>query len=208
MPDKNHKTIAIIGQSYGLEAILTQHSPLGYIIKFTTYENYNSYKKDAPVANIAILWSENKDEIKNATRADIVITNKDNIFDEEGRLCLCQPLQLKELFFHIGKSLEFSEKGKKLVNIGSFKFNYPDRLLIKDGNNIELTDKEAELINVLMKNTSKTLSRAKILENVWGYSSETDTHTLETHIYRLRKKLSGIDIILTEKEGYKINMDV
>ena len=68
-----------------------------------------------------------------------------------------------------------------------------------------LTEKEIQLLELFLNN-KKSISKIKILSLVWNYSSEADTHTVETHIYRLRKKISDKfsdeDFILNGKEGY------
>ena len=72
-------------------------------------------------------------------------------------------------------------------------------------NSIILTEKEIQLIELLLNN-SKPISKDKILSLVWNYSTDADTHTVETHIYRLRKKISekfmDDEFILNTKDGY------
>ena len=79
---------------------------------------------------------------------------------------------------------------------------------IKKGNLVlKLTEKEISFLILFSKN-KKPLSRSFILKNVWKYSSESDTHTVETHIHRLRKKFlekfSDSDFIKNNEEGYYI----
>ena len=77
--------------------------------------------------------------------------------------------------------------------------------LLKDKNHILLTEKEIQLLELFLK-YNKPLSKNKILDEVWKYSEEADTHTVETHIYRLRKKIKekflDEDFILNNKTGY------
>ena len=61
--------------------------------------------------------------------------------------------------------------------------------IVKNNNFIILTEKEIHLIELLLKNTNP-ITKEVILSSVWNYSSDADTHTVETHIYRLRKKLT------------------
>ena len=72
---------------------------------------------------------------------------------------------------------------------------------------IILTEKEVRLIELLLI-SNKPVSKDKILSSVWNYSSDADTHTVETHIYRLRKKINDrfMDekFILNSKEGYHL----
>ena len=82
-----------------------------------------------------------------------------------------------------------------------------EKKLFKDNNMIILTEKEIKLIELLM-NSTKPISKDKILSSVWNYSADADTHTVETHIYRLRKKIhekfTDEKFILNNKAGYYI----
>ena len=82
---------------------------------------------------------------------------------------------------------------KKAFNINSsiaikgYILNKNEKKLSKNGNIIILTEKEIQLLELLLVNKNP-ISKDKILSSVWNYSSDADTHTVETHIYRLRKK--------------------
>ena len=77
--------------------------------------------------------------------------------------------------------------------------------LIKEENYILLTEKEIQLLELFLSQ-NKPISKNIILDQVWKYSEDADTHTVETHIYRLRKKIkskfSDEDFILSNKSGY------
>ena len=83
--------------------------------------------------------------------------------------------------------------------------NKNEKRLVKDKNYISLTEKEIQLLELLLLN-EKPISKNKILEEVWKYSTSADTHTVETHIYRLRKKIKSKfkdeNFILNNKSGY------
>ena len=78
---------------------------------------------------------------------------------------------------------------------------------MKDDISIILTEKEIQLIELLLDN-SKPISKSTILSTVWNYSVDADTHTVETHIYRLRKKINkefkDEKFILNSKDGYSL----
>ena len=76
----------------------------------------------------------------------------------------------------------------------------------ESGKDIRLTDKERLLLRVLYQAGDPGLSRRDILKNIWGYADEAETHTLETHIYRLRQKLEpfGAQDIIRAEDGYYI----
>ena len=71
-----------------------------------------------------------------------------------------------------------------------------------------LTEKEIQLIELFLY-SKKPISKDKILSSVWNYSSDADTHTVETHIYRLRKKMNEVfgdeNFIINNDKGYSIN---
>ena len=77
--------------------------------------------------------------------------------------------------------------------------------LSKSSNYIVLTEKEVQLLELFL-NSKKPLSKDRILSSVWNYSTDADTHTVETHIYRLRKKITekfmDQNFILNNKNGY------
>ena len=75
---------------------------------------------------------------------------------------------------------------------------------------IKLTEKETKIINFLYTERGKISSKEVLLKSVWGYDKKISTHTLETHIYRLRKKiergLGETDLILKNNIGYYLNL--
>ena len=118
------------------------------------------------------------------------------------------PTTLKE----INNTLENIFAKKKFVKNSSIKVkNYlldkNEKKLIKNSNSIILTEKEVQLIELLLNNP-KPLSKDDILSSVWNYSADADTHTVETHIYRLRKKINqkfmDEEFILNSKDGYHL----
>ena len=77
------------------------------------------------------------------------------------------------------------------------------------GTVVKLTEREVTILKYLYNNSPETISKEELLENVWGYSAEMTTHTIETHIYRLRQKVEqegGSQLIITENSGYKLNI--
>ena len=118
------------------------------------------------------------------------------------------PTNLKE----INKTIETSVAKKQFIEnssikIKSFSLDKNEKKLSKNGISLILTEKEIQLLELLVNN-SQPISKNKILSKVWNYSTDADTHTVETHIYRLRKKISekfsDEDIIHNNKEGYFI----
>lgn len=91
------------------------------------------------------------------------------------------------------------------IKIKDYILNKNEKTLLKHNKFILLTEKEIQLLELFQKN-SKPITKKKILEEVWQYAPEADTHTVETHIYRLRKKIKTkfLDeyFIINNKNGY------
>jgi DNA-binding response OmpR family regulator len=106
----------------------------------------------------------------------------------------------------------------RTVSDGEYRFSYyllkphENRLLILDGRggDIRLTEKERDILYALVNAPGHTLSRQALMDRVWAYADGVETHTLETHIYRLRQKIekdSGApEILLTCPEGYVLRV--
>jgi len=94
------------------------------------------------------------------------------------------------------------------INIGDYKININSREIVsKNQLKLKLTEKETNII-LYLSNTGGTVRINELQKNVWGYQSDLETHTVETHIYRLRKKFLKIfddkNFILSKKNGYEI----
>jgi DNA-binding response OmpR family regulator len=94
------------------------------------------------------------------------------------------------------------------VRIGPYTFHPSAKLLQADGRKVRLTEKETNILKFLHASAG-TVPREILLHEVWGYSPAVATHTLETHIYRLRKKIemdpANAQILLTEGGGYRLS---
>jgi hypothetical protein len=97
------------------------------------------------------------------------------------------------------------------INIGSALF-FPAERRIKTGadQEIEMTDKEANILVLLLQRRGQPIARQEFLERVWKYQPDTQTHTVETHIYRLRQKLDGHEglggALQTDAGGYYFSL--
>lgn len=94
--------------------------------------------------------------------------------------------------------------------IAHYKFLPAQKVLLDDQEKkIRLTEKETNILKYLLRANAKVVHRDILLEEVWGYNSGVTTHTLETHIYRLRQKIetnpSNAEILVTEAGGYRLN---
>lgn len=108
---------------------------------------------------------------------------------------------------------DFEEAGLTALKLGALVF-WPRRKFVKDaarGSIVRLSEKEANLLLYLYRNRNKWVHARKILTNVWYLSPYTSTHTVETHIYRLRRKLEITPeepaLILHSLMGYRLSLD-
>ncbi|MBP1851927.1 response regulator transcription factor [Rhizobium halophytocola] len=121
-----------------------------------------------------------------------------------------KPFRFAVLLARIRAQLRQHENSEDATfSVGPYLFKPSQKLLTTDeGKKIRLTEKEAAIIRYLYRAEQKVVTRDVLLEEVWGYNSGVTTHTLETHVYRLRQKIerdpSRAEILVTENGGYKI----
>ena len=119
------------------------------------------------------------------------------------------PLSFKKLLELINIKLiklKFNQQSK--ITIKGYELNLNSKFFSKDNLNLKLTEKEIEII-LYLNNKKMKHGVADLQKNIWGYSSDMETHTVETHIHRLRKKISDLfkdeKFILSHKNGYFID---
>ena len=121
-----------------------------------------------------------------------------------------KPFRFAVLLARIRAQLRQHQQSEDAVfNIGPYTFKPGAKLLLEeDGRKIRLTEKETAILKFLYRTGKEPVSRDVLLHEVWGYNSGVTTHTLETHIYRLRQKIehtpSQAEILVTEAGGYKL----
>ena len=121
-----------------------------------------------------------------------------------------KPFKFAVLLARIRAQLRQHEASEDAVfNIGPYTFRPSSKLLMNPkGNKVRLTEKETAILRYLYRAGQRPVSREVLLQEVWGYNSGVTTHTLETHIYRLRQKVerdaANPAILVTEAGGYKL----
>lgn len=98
------------------------------------------------------------------------------------------------------------------ISFGAYKLRPLEKIIenTENGSITKLTEKEIDIIRYLYKYSEEYISKIDLQKNVWKYNDEVSTHTVETHIYRLRRKVEkngAPQLILTDKGGYKINIE-
>ena len=163
------------------------------LIQINSLEELENFKRKYHLNNLIFLT--NNKEMHNKTGLKELIIEK-------------RPYELLKLVEKINIFLlknKYATQSK--FNIKNFILDINSRELIKDNLCLKLTQKETEVI-IYLNNNSKNISIQDLQKNVWGHTSELETHTVETHIYRLRKKIvnkfQDNKFILSSDNGYKI----
>ena len=144
-------------------------------------------------------YIDSKDSIK-------ICVGKKNELKDNFDANLELPTTLKEINAIIENTVAKKKFNKNSsIIIKDYLLNKNEKKLSKSSDFIILTEKEVQLLELFL-NSKKPLSKDRILSLVWNYSSDADTHTVETHIYRLRKKITekfmDQKFILNDKNGY------
>jgi DNA-binding response OmpR family regulator len=123
---------------------------------------------------------------------------------------ITKPFRFSVLLARIRAALRQHDQSEDVIfTIGPYSFQPAAKLLeAADGGKVRLTDKETSILKYLYRQGPKTITRDVLLKEVWGYNNRVTTHTLETHIYRLRQKIerdpSNARLLITEEGGYRL----
>ncbi len=155
---------------------------------------------------------------KNGVKTPIIMltgadTDADTILglDAGANDYVTKPFKLGVLLARIRAHLRQHERSDDAVfAIGPYSFQPANKLLVDgDERKVRLTDKETAILKYLYRAGSRVIGRDVLLDEVWGYNAGVTTHTLETHVYRLRQKIeedpSNAKILVTEPGGYRLN---
>jgi hypothetical protein len=180
------------------------------------YEILDEIKENLP---FKIINSENEEDFKknydlDITNCLIILKNNlklllnNNITDKNLLDLNDLPLSLKKLIEVINiKLIRLKFNHQSRVIIKGYELNLNSKFFSKDNLNLKLTEKEIEII-LYLNNTKVKHDVADLQKNIWSYSANMETHTVETHIYRLRKKIINLfkdkNFILSHKNGYFI----
>lgn len=172
---------------------------------------FNILSEISEVLNFDLIQADrnNLNDIKKKLAGDFLIISKDqNAIESHYSVLKNLPLKISKLIETI--NIEFLKKKFDLqsdLTIGPYNLNLNSRQISKKNVKLNLTEREGNLIIFLNKSTSP-VSVETLQKEVWDYGSELETHTVETHIYRLRKKIYDTfkddALILNDKNGYKI----
>tara|TARA_Y100000816_G_C26091446_1_gene576850 strand:- start:424 stop:987 length:564 start_codon:yes stop_codon:yes gene_type:complete len=153
---------------------------------------------------------DNIKELKNYNDFDYLIIYRNKKNNDKNQIILDNfPIKLEKLIQIINLNfLKNKFVSQSQIKIGLYKLDLNSRNISKDKINLELTERETNLI-VYLKDSKSAVKINKLQKDVWSYSSKLETHTVETHIYRLRKKIkekfNDENFIKSSNNGYSIN---
>ena len=189
-----------------------------FILNFNSlYEILDEIKENL---SFTIIKIENEEDFKkkfDLNRLDYLVISKtdhklllnDNINAKNFSDFIDLPLSFKKLIELINiKLIKLKFTQQSNITIKDYELNLNSKFFSKDNLKLRLTEKEIEII--LYLNDKKIKHNVEDLQkNIWGYAANMETHTVETHIYRLRKKISDLfkdeQFILSHKNGYFID---
>ena len=203
-------TISLIGQSVLEEVLRENLKHVNFEIK--SFKKFNEIVQDSKVKNSSILIASLKDY-------DLFINSKLNIpvlflnfgskksYTTSAEIINC-PFQLNNFVERINVIfLKNKFLNNSNLNILNYEINLNSKEILRDGQKLKLTEREINFI-LFLKNSNSPQNIKSILKSVWKYSPNLETHTVETHVHRLRKKFfshfKDDNFIKINKKGYFI----
>ena len=180
--------------------------------KINHYDDLNFCVKEAEKGNhLVVFFDQSSSEINKYNFPSILASkfmNKTNklsgILNEEIKVPFTI-FDFKEKIISVIAKNEF--KKNSLINLKGYVINKNERKIKKNNLELQLSEKEIDFL-ILFSENKNPIKRDLVLKKVWNYSQETETHTVETHIHRLRKKIlkkfNDGDFIKNNKKGYFI----
>jgi DNA-binding response OmpR family regulator len=124
---------------------------------------------------------------------------------------ITKPFRIGVLLARIRAQMRQHERSEDAIfQIGPYSFRPANKMLVgtESERKIQLTEKETAILKFMFRSGDRVVSRDVLLNEVWGYNSGVTTHTLETHVYRLRQKIeqdpSNAELLVTEPGGYRL----
>ena len=148
-------------------------------------------------------------ELKFKNKDNYLIISNKKIKDQENQIIISHfPIDITKLIESVNiKFLKKKYSQQSDIDLGIYKLNLNSRKIFNRENSLDLTEREANII-IFLNNSDKPVKISKLQTEVWGHNSKLETHTVETHIYRLRKKIKDTfndnNFIKSSKLGYTI----
>tara|TARA_Y100000590_G_scaffold200714_1_gene228047 strand:- start:604 stop:1239 length:636 start_codon:yes stop_codon:yes gene_type:complete len=184
--------------------------------KINSYEDQDLFLKNSKKGNqVGVLFANTLNEyfieqIKKEKLPSILLIESNS--KKKSLHELCEELNIPFTIIEFQKKItsliaKIQFKKNSLINLKEYIIDKNERKIKKNDQELQLSEKEIDFLVLFCENT-EPVSRSYVLKNVWNYSSETETHTVETHIHRLRKKISekfgDNNFIKNNKKGYYV----
>ena len=181
------------------------------IILYDCLDIYKILNELSEILNIDLEYVDNKADLEKLIKKlnIFIIVSRKNINLTNQIILTNFPIKLNELIKKINLDiLKINYSQKSNIKIGKYLLNLNSREIFFEKNKLKLTEQEVKILTYL-NDSKKSISVGQLQKNIWKYNSDLETHTVETHIHRLRKKFLNIfndeNFIKSSKEGYLIN---
>ena len=150
------------------------------------------------------------ENLENDNLSDYLVITKKKISNLKKQIIIdISPININDLIQTLNINFlksKFIEQSK--IDLGRYNLDLNSRILNQNEKELELTEKESSIL-IFLKQSEDPVKIDELQEKVWGYKSEIETHTVETHVYRLRKKINDKfydnEFIISDKKGYFLN---
>ena len=150
------------------------------------------------------------ENLENYNLSDYLVITKKKLSNLKKQIVIDKsPININDLIQTLNINFlksKFIEQSK--IDLGRYNLDLNSRILNQNEKELELTEKESSIL-IFLKQSKDPVKIDQLQEKVWGYNSELETHTVETHVYRLRKKINDKfydnEFIISDKKGYFLN---
>ena len=150
------------------------------------------------------------ENLENDNLSDYLVITKKKLSNLKKQIIIGKfPININDLIQILNINFlksKFVEQSK--IDLGRYNLDLNSRILNQNDKELELTEKESSIL-IFLKQSKDPVKIDQLQEKVWGYNSELETHTVETHVYRLRKKINDKfydnEFIISDKKGYFLN---
>ena len=193
---------------FGPKSFISTLDELKHFLKFNSHFKISDINYSAVIIHKDSLNDKKYNDFLNKFVSVKIFASNKKVSTKNFDAYLELPATIKDINAIVENALAKKEFNKNSrINIKKYLLDKNEKKLFFNNVFLILTEKEIQLLELFLK-SQKPISKKKILSSVWHYSTDADTHTVETHIYRLRKKInekfSDDNFILNHKEGYHL----
>ena len=183
------------------------------LIIFRYKELFNILEEIKENFEFKLEFYENERELENLENdnlSDYLVIAKKKLSNLKKQIIIDKsPININDLIQTLNINFlksKFIEQSK--IDLGRYNLDLNSRILNQNEKELELTEKESSIL-IFLKQSKDPVKIDQLQKKVWGYNSQLETHTVETHVYRLRKKINDKfydnEFIISDKKGYFLN---